>query len=85
MMKKSDSILAWWKQMGRRTCAQAKELLILTDAGGNNSSRSRLWKIGCQRLADRTGLRIQVSHFPPGTSKWNKIEHCMFSFITQNW
>jgi len=80
-----DSILAWWKQMGRRTYAQAKELLILADAGGSNSSRSRLWKIGCQRLADRTGLRIQVSHFPPGTSKWNKIEHRMFSFITQNW
>jgi hypothetical protein len=63
-----DSILAWWKQMGRRTYAQAEELLILADAGGSNSSRSRLWKIGCQRLADRTGLRIQVSHFPPGTS-----------------
>jgi len=80
-----DSILAWWKQMGRRTYALAKELLILADAGGSNSTRSRLWKIGCQRLADRTGLRIQVSHFPPGTSKWNKIEHRMFSFITQNW
>lgn len=80
-----DSILAWWKQMGRRTYSQAKELLILADAGGSNSSRSRLWKVGCQRLADRTGLRIQVSHFPPGTSKWNKIEHRMFSFITQNW
>jgi len=80
-----DSILAWWKQMGRRTYPQARELLIMADAGGSNSSRSRLWKIGCQRLADKTGLRIQVSHFPPGTSKWNKIEHRMFSFITQNW
>lgn len=80
-----DSILAWWKQMGRRTYPQAKELLILADAGGSNSSRSRLWKIGCQRLADTTGLRINVCHFPPGTSKWNKIEHRMFSFITQNW
>jgi DNA-binding phage protein len=80
-----DSILAWWKQMGRRTYSQAKELLILADAGGSNSSRSRLWKVGCQHLADRTGLRLQVSHFPPGTSKWNKIEHRMFSFITQNW
>jgi hypothetical protein len=80
-----DSILGWWKQMGRRTYTQAKELLILADAGGSNSSRSRLWKVGCQRLADSTGLRIQVSHFPPGTSKWNKIEHRMFSFITQNW
>jgi hypothetical protein len=80
-----DSILGWWKQMGRRTYSQAKELLILADAGGSNSSRSRLWKVGCQRLADSTGLRIQVSHFPPGTSKWNKIEHRMFSFITQNW
>jgi len=80
-----DSILAWWKQMGRRTYPQARELLIMADAGGSNSSRSRLWKIGCQRLADKTGLRIQVSHSPPGTSKWNKIEHRMFSFITQNW
>ena len=61
------------------------DILILSDAGGSNGSRSRLWKIGVQRLANTTGLRIYVSHFPPGTSKWNKIEHRMFAFITQNW
>jgi hypothetical protein len=80
-----DSILSWWKRMGKETYPQAKELLIMADGGGSNSSRTRLWKIACQRLADTTGLRIHISHFPPGTSKWNKIEHRMFSFITQNW
>ena len=89
-----DSILSWWKQMGRRgtadyggskTYPDAEELLIMADAGGSNGSRLRLWKIGVQRLANTTGLRINVCHFPPGTSKWNKIEHRMFSFITQNW
>ena len=80
-----DSILAWWKQMGSKTYPQTTELLIMADAGGSNGSRSRLWKIACQRLADTTGLNIHVCHFPPGTSKWNKIEHRMFSFITQNW
>jgi hypothetical protein len=81
-----DSILSWWKHMGCKTYPEATELLIMADAGGSNSSRSRLWKIGVQRLADLTGLQtIHVSHFPPGTSKWNKIEHRMFSFITQNW
>lgn len=80
-----DSILSWWKYMGSKTYPQATELLVLADAGGSNSSRSRLWKTSMQRLADLTGLHIHVSHFPPGTSKWNKIEHRMFSFITQNW
>lgn len=80
-----DSILSWWKQMGGKTYPAAEELLIMADAGGSNGSRLRLWKIGVQRLADTTGLRIKVCHFPPGTSKWNKIEHRMFSFITQNW
>jgi transposase len=80
-----DSILAWWRYMGRKTYPQATELLIMADAGGSNASRSRLWKVGLQRLANLTGLHIHVSHFPPGTSKWNKIEHRMFSFITQNW
>jgi len=80
-----DSILSWWKQMGRKTYPGAQELLIMADAGGSNGNRLRLWKIGVQRLADTTGLRVAVSHFPPGTSKWNKIEHRMFSFITQNW
>jgi transposase len=80
-----DSILAWWRYMGCKTYPQAKELLIMADAGGSNASRSRLWKVGLQRLANLTGLHIHVSHFPPGTSKWNKVEHRMFCFITQNW
>lgn len=80
-----DSILSWWKHMGRKTYPDATELLIMADAGGSNGTRSRRWKIGVQRLANSTGLGITVSHFPPGTSKWNKIEHRMFSFITQNW
>ncbi len=71
--------------MGRKTYPMATEWLIMADAGGSNASRSRLWKVGVQRLANLTGLHIQVSHFPPGTSKWNKIEHRMFSFITKNW
>ena len=80
-----DSILAWWRHMGSKTYPAATKLLIMADAGGSNASRSRLWKVGLQRLANLTGLHVQVSHFPPGTSKWNKIEHRMFSFITQNW
>lgn len=80
-----DSILSWWKNMGCKSYPEAGELLILADGGGSNGSRSRLWKMGIQRLADTTGLGIHVSHFPPGTSKWNKIEHRMFAFITQNW
>ena len=80
-----DSILAWWKNMGRKTYPEATKLLIMADSGGSNARRSRLWKVGLQRLANLTGLHLHVSHFPPGTSKWNKIEHRMFSFITQNW
>ena len=80
-----DSILAWWKYMGRKAYPKAAKLLIMADAGGSNASRSRLWKAGLQRLANLTGLHLQISHFPPGTSKWNKIEPRMFSFITQNW
>lgn len=80
-----DSILAWWRQMGKATYPGAQELLIMADGGGSNGSRSRLWKTAVQRLANITGLRVNVCHFPPGTSKWNKIEHRMFSFITQNW
>jgi len=80
-----DSILSWWRHMGCKTYPEATELLLMADAGGSNSRRSRLWKMGVQRLADLTGLQVHVSHFPPGTSKWNKIEHRMFSFITQNW
>ena len=80
-----DSILAWWKYMGCKVYPKAAKLLIMADAGGSNASRSRLWKVGLQHLANLTGLHIQIAHFPPGTSKWNKIEHRMFSFITQNW
>jgi len=80
-----DSILAWWKYMGSKTYSKATKLLIMADSGGSNANRSRLWKAGLQRLANLTGLQLHVSHFPPGTSKWNKIEHRMFSFITQNW
>lgn len=75
----------WWQQMGQATYPDATELLITADGGGSNSSRGRLWKVALQRFADATGLRITVSHFPPGTSKWNKIEHRLFSHITQNW
>jgi len=81
----TDSILAWWKHMGSKAYPNATRLMIMADAGGSNSSRSRLWKASLQRLANLTGLQLQISHFPPGTSKWNKIEHRMFSFITQNW
>ena len=71
--------------MGSYAYPKATELLITADCGGSNGSRSRLWKIVLQRLSDATGLKISICHFPPGTSKWNKIEHQMFSYITQNW
>lgn len=80
-----NSIRRWWTQMGQRRFPRASELLITADGGGSNSSRSRLWKLSLQRLADELGLKLFVCHFPPGTSKWNKIEHRLFSFITQNW
>lgn len=80
-----QTIRNWWLQMGLHSYSKAKELLIMADGGGSNGSRSRLWKLEIQRLANETGLTISVSHFPPGTSKWNKIEHRMFSFITKNW
>jgi transposase len=80
-----DSILSWWKHMGSQVYPKAEELLICADSGGSNGSRSRLWKLGIQRLANTIGLPVNVCHLPPGTSKWNKIEHRMFSFITQNW
>jgi hypothetical protein len=81
----TETIRRWWREMGCRAYPQAEELLILADAGGSNSSRSRLWKVSLQTLADTLGLRISVCHFPPGTSKWNKIDHRMFCHITQNW
>jgi hypothetical protein len=80
-----NSIRRWWKKMGRRRFPRASRLLITADGGGSNSPRSRLWKVSLQELADELGLRLHVCHFPPGTSKWNRIEHRLFSFITQNW
>jgi hypothetical protein len=79
------SIRAWWQHMGRRRYPRARELLVTADAGGSNSARARLWKVELQRLASDTGLSISVCHFPPGTSKWNKIEHRMFCHIAENW
>jgi len=79
------SIRQWWKMMGRRAYPNAKELFITADAGGSNGYRPRSWKLELQKFADETGLKIRVSHFPPGTSKWNKIEHRLFCHITQNW
>jgi hypothetical protein len=79
------SIARWWRKMGRKRYPQAKELLITADCGGSNSSRTRLWKVALQELADELALRLTICHFPPGTSKWNKIEHRMFCHITQNW
>ncbi len=81
----TNSIRRWWREMGRRRFPKASELLITADGGGSNASRSRLWKTSLQTLADDLGLRLVVCHFPPGTSKWNKIEHRLFSFITKNW
>jgi hypothetical protein len=80
-----ESIRRWWRWMGRRGYPKAQRLLITADSGGSNGARVRLWKWELQQLADETGLEISVCHFPPGTSKWNKIEHRLFSFISQNW
>jgi hypothetical protein len=80
-----ESIARWWRYMGKHAYPDAQPLLITADAGGSNSARSRLWKVELQRFADRSGLAISVSHFPPGTSKWNKIEHRLFCHITENW
>ncbi len=79
------SIRSWWWGMGRELYPAAKQLLITADGGGSNGSRVRLWKTELQRLADELQIPVQVCHLPPGTSKWNKIEHRLFSFITQNW
>ncbi len=80
-----QAIRTWWQQMGREQYPTATELLITADGGGSNGRQCHLWKTELQALADETGLTIAVSHFPPGTSKWNKIEHRMFCHITQNW
>ena len=80
-----ETLRRWWEKMGRLRYPTATELLVNADGGGSNGTRVRLWKVALQRLADETGLRITVCHFPPGTSKWNKIEHRMFSYISMNW
>lgn len=81
----ADTIKRWWTQMGKPFYPNAQKLLITADGGGSNSSRSRLWKMELQKLSDDTGLVLEVCHFPPATSKWNKIEHRLFSYIAQNW
>ena len=80
-----ESIRRWWRGLGRQTYPQAKRLLICADGGGSNGYRVRLWKKELQDLADETRVEIQVCHLPPGTSKWNKIEHRLFSHISINW
>ena len=80
-----ETIRCWWSSMGCERYPGAERLLITADGGGSNGVRSRLWKVELQKLADEIGIPLSVSHFPPGTSKWNKIEHRLFSFITQNW
>ena len=80
-----ESIRCWWRLMGQPLYPAAHQLLITADGGGSNGSRLRLWKVELQKLADETGLEIAVCHLPPGTSKWNKIEHRLFSYISQNW
>jgi hypothetical protein len=80
-----ESIRRWWREMGQPLYPKTKRLLITADCGGSNGYRVRLWRVQLQKLADELGMTIQVCHFPPGTSKWNKIEHRMFCHITQNW
>jgi hypothetical protein len=80
-----ETLRRWWEKMGRARYPNATELLVTADGGGSSGARVRLWKVALQRLADQTGLRISVCHFPPGTRKWNKIEHRMFGHISMNW
>jgi len=79
------TVQQWWQRMGCHMYPQAQQVLITADGGGSNGSRSRLWKVELQKLSDVTGLEVSVCHFPPGTSKWNKIEHRVFCHITENW
>jgi len=79
------TIRQWWKEMGKKSYGKARSLMIVADSGGSNGSRVRSWKWELQQFADETGLKITVCHLPPGTSKWNKIEHRLFSYISQNW
>jgi hypothetical protein len=80
-----EAIRTWWKEMGELLYATAATIFVTADAGGSNGYRIRLWKTELQKLVNEIGISIAVSHFPPGTSKWNKIEHRLFSFITKNW
>ena len=80
-----ESIRRWWKHLGRKLYMKAKQLFITADSGGSNGSRNRLWRYCLQEFSDESGLKIHVSHFPPGTSKWNKIEHRLFNHISMNW
>lgn len=80
-----EAIRRWWQRLGRKRYTKPKRLLITADSGGSNGHRNRLWKFELQRLADETGMTIEVCHYPPGTSKWNKIEHRLFCHITRNW
>ena len=80
-----NSIREWWKTMGSERYPGADRLYITADGGGSNGRRNKLWKTSLQQFANETGLSIHVSHFPPGTSKWNKIEHRLFAFISKNW
>ena len=80
-----NAIRTWWNRMGRQAYGGISQLLITADAGGSNSPRTRLWKWELQRFANRTGLTITLCHYPPGTSKWNRIEHRLFSYIAMNW
>ncbi len=81
----AEAIRRWWRYLGQESYPNAKELMITADSGGSNGSRVRLWKVELQNLADELGMEISVCHLPPGTSKWNKIEHRLFAFITKNW
>jgi len=80
-----STIISWWENLGKVRYPETRRLTITADSGGSNNPRTRLWRHELQRLADTTGLQIRVCHFPPGTSKWNKIEHRMFSFVSLNW
>jgi hypothetical protein len=81
----ANSIRCWWEKMGQQRFPRVSALMITADGGGSNNYRSRLWKVALQKLADQLGFKLNVCHFPPGTSKWNKIEHRLFSYITSNW
>jgi hypothetical protein len=79
------ALITWWKHLGKKRYPKTKKLLVTADGGGSNGARSRLWKYALQKVANKIGIEITMCHFPPGTSKWNKIEHKMFSFISMNW